>query len=464
MARHAAWTVGVIHCLSGVVLGCSGDDTAPSGASASTGARDGSVSSGGGSSTGGSSGTGGTKGSGGATASGGAAGSGDGGKSGAGTGGSPVKIDGGTKECGGIAIPMGTGGPSIGTVGQWTDVTPAGVSLTLSDFGGDNYGAQDVLVDPVRPSDLYAFFCHQGVYKSTDYGVTWAKVNTGTNGGAIDSGKPWGEAIETNRCRDPRTLPTLYSAGSQGQFWRSTDGAVSWESFALPDDGKPRAQDAYDVDVDPYDSRHLVLGYHEEPGISESTDGGETWRALALPAGMNSGGSWYVFFIDTGDPATTRNTWLTIAQATGGNDGTWRTTDAGANWKRVDSNEHGHGQAQLFQTGGVVYMAGVYAEEGWGVLRSTDFAETWTHVGSTSGQNGVYGTGKFLYAQSGGASGGGIDQSQSERAPLPGGTDWSTWAVPVGNGPKRAAVTYDGAHYIVVGGNWLSGLWRYVEP
>ena len=34
----------------------------------------------------------------------------------------------------------------------------------------------------------------------------------------------------------------------------------------------------------------------------------------------------------------------------------------------------------------------------------------------------------------------------------------------VGNGPKRAAVTYDGAHYVVLGGNWLSGLWRYVEP
>ena len=367
-------------------------------------------------------------------------------------------------DCGGIAIPMGSGGPSGGVVGEWSDVTPAGISLRNADFNNDNYGAQDVLVDPARPSDLYAFFCHQGVFKSADYGLTWKKVNTGENGSAIDSGKPWGSAIDTDRCRDSNTPPTLYATGSQGSFWRSTDGGVNWKSFPLPEDGKPRPQDGYNVDVDPYDGRHLILGFHEESGLAESTDGGESWRSIALDGGMRSGVSWYAFFIDTGDPKTTRSTWLMIAQATGGNDGTWRTGDGGATWKRVESNEHGHGQAQIFQSGGVVYMAGVYGTMGWGVYRSTDFAATWTHVGSSGGQNGVYGTGKYVYAQSGGANAGGVDQSLSERAPLPDGTSWSTWAVPVGNGPKHAAVTYDGAHYIVVTGNWLSGLWRYVEP
>jgi hypothetical protein len=239
---------------------------------------------------------------------------------------------------------------------------------------------------------------------------------------------------------------------------------VNWSKFPLPEDGKPRPQDGYDVDVDPYDGRHLILGFHEESGLAESTDGGETWKSVKLDAGMASGISWYAFFVDTGEAVTTRKTWLMIAQATGGMDGTWRTADGGSSWKQVDTNEHGHGQAQLFQVGGVVYMAGVYGKMGWGVERSTDFGATWTHVGSMSGQNGVYGTGKYVYAQSGGANGGGVDQSQSERAPLPGGTTWATWAVPVGNGPKRAAVSYDGAHYVVVGGNWLSGLYRYVEP
>jgi hypothetical protein len=362
-------------------------------------------------------------------------------------------------KCGGIAIPMGTGNPSGGTVGMWADVTPAGINLTSGAYSNDNFGAQDVLVDPARPSDLYSFFCHQGVYKSTDYGQTWTKVNTGTNGAKIDSGKPWGEGIDSNRCRDPNTPPTLYSAGSQGQFWRSNDGGVSWTAHDLPNDGKPRPQDVYDVDVDPYDGKHLIVGFHEESGLAESTDGGDTWKAVPLAAGMSAGVSWYPTFIDTGDPTTTRGTWLNVAQMTGGNVGTWRTIDAGKTWNQVDKNEHAHGGSQLFQYQGTVYIAGVYSALGWGVLRSTDHGATWTHVGSGGSQGIVYGTTKYVYAQAAPFG----DQSQTERAPQPG-TTWSNWPLTMKDGPKRAAVTNDGTHFIVVGGNWMAGVWRYVEP
>ena len=64
-------------------------------------------------------------------------------------------------------------------------------------------------------------------------------------------------------------------------------------------------------------------------------------------------------------------------------------------------------------------MSGVYGTQGWGVYRSTDFGASFTHVGMSGGQNGVYGTAKFVYSQSGGASAGGIDQSGAERAALP---------------------------------------------
>lgn len=372
--------------------------------------------------------------------------------------------DAGASECGGIAIPMGRGGASGGVLGKWIDVTPAAISLKQSDFGGDNYGLQDVLVDPVRPSDLYAFACHQGVYKSTDYGQTWSKINTGAGGSMIDSGKPWGEGIDSNRCRDPNTPPTLYSLGSQGGFWRSTDGGVSWTRFSLPEDGKARPQDGYNVDVDPYDGKHLIVGFHEQSGLAESFDGGASWRSVTLASGMSSGSSWYPFFIDTGDAATTAKTWLMIPQTTD-KTGTWRTMDSGAHWTKVEGNEHQHGQSQIYQRDGVVYMAGVYGTMGWGVYRSSDLGATWTHVGNSGSQSVVYGTEKFVYAQASGAVGSGtVDQSQSERAPQPG-TNWSQWTEPkMSNGPKRAAVTFDGAHYIIVGGNWNAGLWRYVEP
>jgi hypothetical protein len=392
-------------------------------------------------------GPGGTGGSGGPAAGGGSSGTGGG------SGG------GGAHNCGGIAIPRGSGGESGGSVGVWADVTPAGISLQGSDFGGDNFGAQDVLVDPVRPSDLYAFFTHQGVYKSTDYGQSWLKVNTGNNGAAIDSGKPWGEAIDTNRCRDPNTPPTLYLAGSQNRFWRSTDGAVSWTPYDLPDDGKPRPQDIYDVDADPYDGQHLIAGFHEESGLVESHDGGRTWKAIVLNPAMASGTSYYPFFIDTGVAETTALTWLMISQTTNGSAGTWRTTNGGSSWTQVEHNEHGHGGSQLFQRDGVVYMAGVYGTKGWGVYRSTDFGATWDRVSGGGGQSIVYGTEKFVYAQPAPFG----NQATSERAAAPG-TKWETWPLTMKDGPKRVAVTHDGVHFIVVGGNWSAGLWRYVEP
>jgi hypothetical protein len=262
----------------------------------------------------------------------------------------------------------------------------------------------------------------------------------------------------------PTTPPTLYSAGSQGGFWKSTNGGVDWTKWPLPEDSKPRPQDGYDVDVDPYDGKHLILGFHEEPGLAESTDGGETWTSITFASEMNAGTSWYAFFIDTGVAATTRTTWLLIPQA---NDmtGTWRTADRGGSWTKVEGNEHPHGQTQIFQYRGIVYMTGVYGNNGWGVYRSTDFGATWTHMGSGASQGVIYGTPNYIYTQNSGAIGNGTsDQSQSERAAQPG-TAWETWSAPtMSNGPKRAAVTFDGSHYVIVGGNWNAGVWRYVEP
>jgi hypothetical protein len=106
----------------------------------------------------------------------------------------------------------------------------------------------------------------------------------------------------------------------------------------------------------------------------------------------------------------------------------------------------------------VVYLGGVGGDGGGGIYRSTDFGGTWTQV-SKGFQSAVYGTPKFIYGQP--APGG--NQSAAVRSPQPG-MAFTTFPISTPDGPKRAAVTYDGSHYIIVGGNWLAGLWRYVEP
>jgi hypothetical protein len=346
-----------------------------------------------------------------------------------------------------------------GAFDTWTNVTPSGIDLTQSN--PDNFGIQDVLADPARPGDFYAFTCYQGVWKSSDYGQTWSKVSNGT----LPAGKHWSAAIDKDSSRNPGRPPALWTlSGNSGVFgvFKSTDGGSSWTHYSLP---VSLGQDGYSLDVDPYDSNHLLLGFHESAGLAESTDGGATWNPVALASGMAAGQSWYPFFIDTGTATGTRGTWLLLPQPTGGLIGTWRTANAGTTWARVETNEHPHGNAQIFQANGVVFMGGVYGSGGGngGVYRSTDLGATWLHVGNLRESAIVYGTSRKIYAQYAWANSGGVSQSFSQRADYPG-TTWTDWPLTMSNGPKRAGVSFDGTHSVIVGGNWLAGMWRYVEP
>ena len=360
------------------------------------------------------------------------------------------------------ANPGGTPvGKVSGTPGTWENITPPGVTLDPSKFNNDNFGVQDMLVDPARPSDAYAFICHQGVWKSTDYGTTWRKINTGKNGALVDAGKPWGAGIDSNKCRDPNTPPTLYTlsgGGAQG-FLKSVDGGVNWERVELPPQSSTQyPQDAYQIAVNPYAGGHLLMGFHEAVGLLESKDGGSTWQ-VRTPA--DDGVSVYYNFVDTGNPATTAKTWLSIGQS----GATFRTTDAGATWRRVELLTHAHGSSQIFQAGnGVIYVPGMGGSDGNGVYRSTDYGVTFKKVmdGIT---NSVIGTPTTLYSSYAWASAGTVEPNL-HIAPRNPGTAWTRQTAPAGmtNGAKGAAVTTDGTHHIVLTGNWNAGIWRYIEP
>ncbi|MBW8886381.1 MAG: exo-alpha-sialidase [Fibrobacteres bacterium] len=351
--------------------------------------------------------------------------------------------------------------------GVWTNVTPAGFTLDF-DFHGtsQNFGAMDVLADPVRPNDVYAFSCYQGVWKSTNAGVNWTKI---TATGVMDAGRAWGECIDLNPNRDPNTPPTMWACQGYGVsgIFKSTDGGVTWANYAIPFGGNANS-DPYSPQVDPFDANHLITGIHEQSGVAESVDGGVTWHDAS--GDMNGGISWYPFFINTGSAATTRTTWIAIAQVQDGSAGTVRTTDGGTHWTKVSSNEHAHGGTQIYQAGagGVVYISGDNAKEGKGISRSTDLGATWTHVGQDLSGGSVYGTPNHVYSSCNGATNAyqnpyfqvGDSNGQS--------FVWATSAVPAGmtNGPKVTAVTYDASigKYVLVGGSWSAGIWRYIEP
>jgi photosystem II stability/assembly factor-like uncharacterized protein len=75
----------------------------------------------------------------------------------------------------------------------------------------------DLLVNPKRPSILYASFWIYGVYKSQDYGKTWRPVNAG-----LKSTSVYALAMSA---RDP---DVLFAGTHAGGMYRSSDGGSSW--------------------------------------------------------------------------------------------------------------------------------------------------------------------------------------------------------------------------------------------
>ena len=352
----------------------------------------------------------------------------------------------------------------VSAKGTWTDVTPSGVDL-VNPLSCDNYGSITMVADPARPSDLFTQLNCQGVWKSVDYGLTWAgPINTG-RGGAGASGAG-GLAIARGPDGQP---PILYSAGIRGTglgFWKSSDGGVSWTNYRVSPGGD--RQDFYPPVVNPYDPNHLLMAGHHMSLIVQSVDGGRNWSSIAMADGMKQGGgTGSIFFIDTGRAETTRDTWIWTAEGTGGKIGTWRTSDQGRTWTQVDSNEHPHGQMQIYQPDnrGVVFMPALYSNLGAGVLRSTDYGKTWIRVGVEMNQATVFGTPKRVYAMYAWACGGCKLDPALQSAPQPGISGWARMPTPpeMAIGAAQAATVFDGTNYVILTANWRGGIWRFVE-
>ena len=103
-------------------------------------------------------------------------------------------------------------------------------------------------------------------------------------------------------------------------------------------------------------------------------------------------------------------------------------------------------------------MAGSYSALGQGVLRSSDYGQTWTHVGLGSNEAVVFGTSKNVYAMYGFAVGpGGSNDPAFEVASQPGTGTWVAPGTPAGltQGSAEVAVINDGTHKAALIRNWL---------
>jgi photosystem II stability/assembly factor-like uncharacterized protein len=154
--------------------------------------------------------------------------------------------------------------------------------LTIS----ENTGVTDIVFDPSNPDTLYAaayqrrrhvFTLIDGgpesaIYKSTDAGATWTKLDSKSGLPKEQMGRI-GLAVARN---NPKIVyATIESTRKAGGFFRSKDAGTNWEK--VNDYYAPGAQYYAEIFVDPNDDDRI---YSADVWVKVSDDGGKTWRKL----------------------------------------------------------------------------------------------------------------------------------------------------------------------------------------
>ena len=194
----------------------------------------------------------------------------------------------------------------------------------------ENTGVADLALDPTNPRILYAAmwdFRRQpwtfrsggpgsGLYRSTDGGDSWEKLNDPD----VADGLPGGELGRIGIAvaeSDPRVVYAIIESEDDGVLWKSEDRGDSWGVVSSSGQIGNRPFYYHDIRVDPTDENTL---YALASGLSKSIDGGRTWERIA----GNIHGDHHALWIDPEDPDRLIN----------GNDGGFHfSPDGGDTWE-----------------------------------------------------------------------------------------------------------------------------------
>lgn len=236
--------------------------------------------------------------------------------------------------------------------GQWVDISTLLVkSLTDSgqktDWPGQTAG---VAVDPAS-GDVYMIVAGLGIYKSSDIGKTFSRVDSGKVGGRCET------SYSLNVDPTGKRLACFMLDGKCG--W-SNDAGKSWTSFT--DVGRNWDYAAVNWSAEKIDTIFAAL--HESGGkVLLSTDGGQNWKQLFEDKEFDKSGGLGVFDAKT----------LVYTQK---GKGIQRSSDAGASWSKVSDHEP---VGRLV----VVHKQHAYWLSKEGLLVTSDQGLTW-HVQGTA--------------------------------------------------------------------------------
>ena len=159
---------------------------------------------------------------------------------------------------------------SFGNYGGIWKSENAGVNWTFLAFP-DNLGMTfAICVDPISNNIIYAVSNSWKMYRSTNYGELWDIISEIT-------GYPIDLAI------DPSNTNILYLASSEGIF-KSTDNGFSWYEKNNGDIDRDHPW-TENVIIDPTNTNHIYRTNNHNWSTFISTNQGESWKAIDLPAG-----------------------------------------------------------------------------------------------------------------------------------------------------------------------------------
>src|SRR5215472_9466958 len=247
---------------------------------------------------------------------------------------------------------------------------------------------------PSDPDLFYMGGVQGGIWKSTNYGLSWDNISDGKIPGTADS---------IGAIAVAPSNPKIIYAGTgesdiRGDFdtgvgiYKSTDAGKTWHYAGLSDTHQTSSIviDPRNPDVAYATSMGHVFAPNPDRGVFKTTDGGKTWTKV-LYVDDKTGANDVVM-----DPKHPDTLYASMWQAQrtpwhlesgGPGSGIYKTTDGGANWTKISTNP-GFATGLLGKMGlavaasspNVVYAI-VQADDG-GVFRSSDGGATWHRVNS----------------------------------------------------------------------------------
>ena len=212
----------------------------------------------------------------------------------------------------------------------WRQIGPANMSGRISDIEG-----------VPGTGTFYVAASAGGLWKTTNGGTTFEQVFQGGSTAAV--GDIGIAPSDPNRIYVGMGEPHVRNSVSWGDgVYRSDDAGATWQHMGLEESGMIGRISVHPTnpDIVYVAAGGLQWTTEGDRGLYKSTDGGRNW---SLVKGFNDGTGFYDVQIDPTNPdvvyATSwwrlRRPWVFTSGGGDGNQGIWKSTDAGRTWNRL---------------------------------------------------------------------------------------------------------------------------------